>query len=438
MWQDRFSIKDGSVQCQILQKYFKNLEDDELALLEHARIPETGWSEHKIHSFLLTIAKADSTFHRKCGLGEREGRIACGLILNRHYYMVHGIGRSGDLLEWQPKASGSSLLYQLTIRIIIDFAKRVLLWPIASGIVLPVATGMALFFALKALDPSKKKVLWFRADQKSAIKAVLLAGLELEVIDGEVTETGEIISNFAMFQYLIETQKDIAAVISTTSCFAPRAADDLVAISKYCYKHNVPHIVNNAYGLQSPYICKVIKETMHKKESRIDAIIQSGDKNFLIPVSCAIVYSPDESFIKRISALYPGRSSISGVVDLFISIMHLGISGWIKQNNERKELFDYLKSGLIRRGFNLVRSNNDISIAIKNDSDKIDGPKLFARGISGLRTINGGETKTINDIEFKGWQSHTKSYPFDYSTVAVALGCTRSEIDLFLEMVKKQ
>ena len=353
--------------------------------------------------------------------------------------MVHGIGRSGDLLEWQPKASGSSLLYQLVTRLVIDFAKRVLLWSITGGIVLPVATGMAIFFALKALDSSKKKILWFRADQKSAIKAVSLAGFELVPIDGIVTGTGEIVSNIPLFQSLLEEFDSIAAVISTTSCFAPRSADDLLTISHLCHKHNVPHIVNNAYGLQSPHICSIIREALRKKNSRIDVIIQSGDKNFLIPVSCAIVYSPDENIIKRISALYPGRSSITGVVDLFISIIHFGVHGWNKLNQERMELFYYLKSKLEEEcGFKLVESNNDISIAIIIESNEIDGPKLFARGISGLRTIKRGECKSISNIIFKGWQSHTSDYPFNYSTVAVALGCTREEIDLFLEMINKQ
>ena len=42
----------------------------------------------------------------------------------------------------------------------------------------------------------------------------------------------------------------VVAVLSTTSCFAPRAADRLVEIAKLCREMDVGHIVNNAYGVQ--------------------------------------------------------------------------------------------------------------------------------------------------------------------------------------------
>ena len=42
----------------------------------------------------------------------------------------------------------------------------------------------------------------------------------------------------------------IVAVLSTTSCFAPRAADSLVEIAKFCQEANIGHVVNNAYGVQ--------------------------------------------------------------------------------------------------------------------------------------------------------------------------------------------
>ena len=42
----------------------------------------------------------------------------------------------------------------------------------------------------------------------------------------------------------------VVAVLSTTSCFAPRAADRLVEIAKLCREKDVGHVVNNAYGVQ--------------------------------------------------------------------------------------------------------------------------------------------------------------------------------------------
>ena len=42
----------------------------------------------------------------------------------------------------------------------------------------------------------------------------------------------------------------VACVVTTTSCFAPRAADDVVAVAKLCQAAGVAHIINNAYGVQ--------------------------------------------------------------------------------------------------------------------------------------------------------------------------------------------
>ena len=42
--------------------------------------------------------------------------------------------------------------------------------------------------------------------------------------------------------------EEILAVVTTTSCFAPRAADDVPAVAEICGRLAVPHVVNNAYG----------------------------------------------------------------------------------------------------------------------------------------------------------------------------------------------
>lgn len=40
---------------------------------------------------------------------------------------------------------------------------------------------------------------------------------------------------------------------------------------------------------------------------RVDAFIQSTDKNFLVPVGGAIVAGFDENFIDAVSKTYPGK-----------------------------------------------------------------------------------------------------------------------------------
>ena len=58
-----------------------------------------------------------------CGLGEREGRVYSSLVARRNYHLAHGIGRSGDLIEPQPKAIGSSVLNKLTNEMSLDILK---------------------------------------------------------------------------------------------------------------------------------------------------------------------------------------------------------------------------------------------------------------------------------------------------------------------------
>ena len=54
-----------------------------------------------------------NNFSAHVGAGEREGRVFSTMVQRRHFYMTHGIGRSGDITADQPKAAGSTLLYKL-------------------------------------------------------------------------------------------------------------------------------------------------------------------------------------------------------------------------------------------------------------------------------------------------------------------------------------
>lgn len=53
---------------------------------------------------------------------------------------------------------------------------------------------------------------------------------------------------------------NIVCVLTTTSCFAPRASDSLEQVAVLCSRYNIPHLVNNAYGLQSSRIMHLIQE----------------------------------------------------------------------------------------------------------------------------------------------------------------------------------
>lgn len=97
----------------------------------------------------------------------------------------------------------------------------------------------------------------------------------------------------------------IACVLTTTSCFAPRASDSVDQVAVLCSRYNIPHLINNAYGLQSTRCMHLIQEAARK--GRVDAFVQSTDKNFLVPVGGAIVAGFDKVFVEKISRVYSGK-----------------------------------------------------------------------------------------------------------------------------------
>jgi len=71
--------------------------------------------------FLSNLALMDSNnFKEHAGVGEREGRIACNLVAKRHFLMTHGIGRSENVAEVQPNATGSSLMIKLVNAMLLE------------------------------------------------------------------------------------------------------------------------------------------------------------------------------------------------------------------------------------------------------------------------------------------------------------------------------
>lgn len=83
--------------------------------------PEEGWDDTTIELFLTDLSQMDSNnFPGHSGVGERESRFASSLVARRHYRMGHGVGRSGDIAEIQPRAIGTSLLQKLANALVLD------------------------------------------------------------------------------------------------------------------------------------------------------------------------------------------------------------------------------------------------------------------------------------------------------------------------------
>ena len=364
---------------------------------------------------------------------------------------------------WSVQAAGSSLLVKLT-NILTKHALMVAgMLDVKAVTVLPVATGMAITLTLLAMKAARPKaaryVLWPRIDQKTCLKAVVSAGLELVVIQN-VLRGDQLSTDMDAIVAQVEQlgADNIVCVVSTTSCFAPRGADKVVEIAKLCSSIGIGHIINNAYGVQSPALCKLITSAWRK--GRVDAVVQSTDKNFMVPVGGAVIAAgPNSSLIEAVNKTYPGRASLSPLLDMLMTLLHWGQKGWECVLHEREELFGYAKEQLELVAAELsekvlITPDNPISLAltltklqparekslVSQDSAmhaSFLGSMLFKRSVSGTRVVARGVTNHVAGVTLEGFGAHCNAYPNDYLTVAAAVGTTKQDILAFVAKLRQ-
>ena len=191
-------------------------------ILSSRKLPVEGLDDLTIELLLQEVAALDTNnFTGSVGAGEREGRVYSDLVSRRHYRLSHGIGRSGNINDMQPKAAGSSLIAQLTRLFVLELVKLSGIVEAKSCIVLPVATGMAHVLTLLALRqrrPEARYVIWPRMDQASVLKAIAAAGFIPIVIDNELENQQAVRTNLENFRNKVEEigAENVAAVITTT------------------------------------------------------------------------------------------------------------------------------------------------------------------------------------------------------------------------------
>jgi O-phospho-L-seryl-tRNASec:L-selenocysteinyl-tRNA synthase len=436
---ERYAERGGDLERQH-QRLFKRL-------LSNRRMPEYGWSEFTVERFLADLAALDANnAPETAAIGDREGRVFSSLVRRRHFHLAHGIGRSGDLEATQPKATGSSVLHTIAKALVKDLFKRMGIKSIAEVIVLPVATGMAIslsLLAMRARKPIASKILWTRADQKTCLKALQSAAPDLEIIVADnVIRGDEVCTDLERIRALLEEAgSQILCVCSVTSCFAPRAPDDIVGIAKLCQKADVFHLVNNAFGLQSYEICSLIQRAVGNR-GRIDCIVQSTDKNFMVPVGGSVVAGFEKEFIRSIAQTYPGRASSTPSLDVVITLLSMGWSTWSLLLEERQSLYQHFKDEMNRLSLKfgerlLETPSNPLSMAMsltKVPQDKISviGSRLYTQSCSGCRAVDLAKECVIGGIPFARYGSHHSDYTIPYLNFSATIGITRRDIELFM------
>ncbi len=401
-------------------------------LFEQKSVPKEPWSDGQIEFLLQILSNMDTDKDDKAArVGEREARIASKLHLKISGGFCHGVGRSGFLTAPQPKAPGGSMMYEISNYLACNFLKNFGLPNIKKAIVVPLCTGMSLALSLGALKPNwndeslikKRIVLVPRVDHKAILKAIDLMGFKPKIINGKIF--GDAVK--VRFEDIKNNlDENCCAVLSFTSYFPPRENDDIKEISKLAKENNLVHIVINAYGVQSPEWMKIIRSAIDA--GRVDAIIQSTDKNFLTPVGGAVIASPDKDTITKISQAYAGRASATPVVNFLISMLSLGISGYqnlikIQKSNHAllKEKLNQTASKINERVLNIF---NPVAVAVSLKNLKKDhlfalGGALYNLRVTGPRVYNPDESN---------FGICCDNYPTPYVVMNAAIGAESKDI----------
>jgi O-phospho-L-seryl-tRNASec:L-selenocysteinyl-tRNA synthase len=401
-------------------------------LFKQRLIPKSGWPDVTITFLLKLLSIMDSDKDPEgVKIGEREARVASPLISDLASGFCHGVGRSGSLIAPQPKALGGSILHELANRCALDAIRKFGAPNVNSAVILPVATGMSISLALAAArdssDEDRKIVVYPRADHNSPLKAINYVGLKPRVVEGKVY--GDAV-RMPVDKIAEAIDKHCCAVLSTTTFFPPREADSIKEIAKIASEKNVFHIINNAYGVQSREIMRAIRSAIDS--GRVDAIVQSTDKNFLTPVGGAIIASPDGKFVEKASSQYCGRASASPIYQFLAAVLSLGIDGYEKlrniQESNRTLLQKYLSDLADSNGERLLSTRNPIARAMtitKTDPNTLAGI-LYSLRLSGPRVVASGS-----------WGSCCDNYPYSYVVMNAAIGSSESDISKAIEKLKE-
>jgi len=179
----------------------------------------------------------------------------------------------------------------------------------------------------------------------------------------------------------------------------------------------------------------------------------------------AIVLSPTKGIIDNIGKIYAGRASSSPILDLFITLLSMGMAGYQRLLQNRTNLLDSFKCRLAqvaeRHGERLLQCpSNTISFGITLDdlsrrqsqADESEedylksiesdisgfGSVLFSRCVSGTRVVPRGVTKTMGKSQkFAGFGSSHDKFPHAYMTAACAIGLSGAEVDDFFKRLDR-
>ena len=437
-------FKNSSIPQNMLDRgqiVFNNFLKPMKTLFEQKSVPKEPWSDEQIEFLLHTLSNMDTDKDNNAArVGEREARISSKLHLKTSAGFCHGVGRSGFLTAPQPKAPGGSIMYEISNYLARDILRNFGLPNIKEAIITPLCTGMSLSLTLGALRPRisennanlKSTVLIPQIDHNAILKAIDLMGLKTKIVEGKIY--GDAVK-IPITDIESSLDDDCFAIISLTSFFPPREHDNIKDISRLAQEKDLVHIIINAYGVQSPEWMKLIRAAIDA--GRVDAIIQSTDKNFLTPIGGALIASPVKEKIEKISQAYSGRASATPIVNFLISMLSLGISGYQKlieeQQRNRNLLEEKLSEVAIKINERLLDVFNPVAVALSLETLKEEqlyalGGALYNLRVTGPRVYNPNE---------KPFGTCCENYTTPYIVMNAAIGSETKDIISAVERFEK-
>jgi O-phospho-L-seryl-tRNASec:L-selenocysteinyl-tRNA synthase len=196
----------------------------------------------------------------------------------------------------------------------------------------------------------------------------------------------------------------------------------LKEISRLCSDEAIPLVVNNAYGVQSESIMANIRSAIDA--GRVDAVVQSTDKNFLTPVGASIIVTPRPEIKEWIAETYAGRATAAPVVQTLASLLAIGQEGYSKLREEQKRNREFLEKKMKEIADSIKQRvltvENAVACAMTLDGlpAKEVGARLYGRRVTGPRAVEKGAFGSCID-----------NYPHDYLVMNAAIGASRNDLE---------
>jgi O-phospho-L-seryl-tRNASec:L-selenocysteinyl-tRNA synthase len=161
--------------------------------------------------------------------------------------------------------------------------------------------------------------------------------------------------------------------------------------------------------------------------------------------------------IQKLGKIYAGRASSAPILDLFITLLSLGLNGYKNLLERRRKLTIKFQEKLstiaqnqgerilkcpkntISFGITLDTLAKDLGVNEKKNAEitSLFGSMLFTRCVSGTRVVSKNQIKIIAGQEFIGFGSSTDGYPHSYLTAACAIGLSEVEMEEFFVRLEK-